>query len=172
MSEPIKALALIGMMGSGKSTLAREIGSATGWPWLDLDREVERRAGRSIEEIFRMEDEVGFRRWEHETLEWVVAHVAGPYVLATGGGTPAGPGNRSVLRSHFRVAWVDASCETLYHRALGPDRPLLQKGPEFFDRLCAERRSVYADLAELRVDVETASPADAAQNIVAWWKGL
>ncbi|MGZ5408651.1 MAG: shikimate kinase [Aeromicrobium sp.] len=37
---------LIGYRGSGKSSVARALAGALGWPWVDADEELERRARR------------------------------------------------------------------------------------------------------------------------------
>ena len=57
-------------MGAGKSTAARAFAEATGGIALDADAEVERRAGRSISEIFATDGEGAFRAAEERvTLE-------------------------------------------------------------------------------------------------------
>ena len=45
-------VALVGFMGAGKSTLGAEIADRLGRRLVDLDREVERAAGRALPEIF------------------------------------------------------------------------------------------------------------------------
>ena len=43
---------LIGYRGSGKTTVAAALAEQLGWPWVDADAELERRAGKSIRQIF------------------------------------------------------------------------------------------------------------------------
>ena len=45
-------LVLLGFMGTGKSALARRVAALTGCPYLEMDAELERRAGRAISKIF------------------------------------------------------------------------------------------------------------------------
>ena len=47
------------------------------WDWIDTDNEVERRAGRSIKEIFASEGEPAFRQLERETIVAAMAKVEG-----------------------------------------------------------------------------------------------
>ena len=61
------------MPGSGKSWAARELAaqlSASGQParWIDLDAEVERRAGKAVARIFAEDGEAAFRSLEKECL--------------------------------------------------------------------------------------------------------
>ncbi|MBR5474247.1 MAG: shikimate dehydrogenase, partial [Lachnospiraceae bacterium] len=59
---------LVGFMGTGKTSVARALHELTGWPWLDLDDEITRRAGKTIPAIFEDEGESGFRDRETQVL--------------------------------------------------------------------------------------------------------
>jgi len=61
-------LVLIGLRGSGKTTVARHLARRLGWPWFDSDLEVERRAGKSISQIFADQGEPAFRELECEVV--------------------------------------------------------------------------------------------------------
>src|SRR5436190_95450 len=80
-----KHLALVGFMGAGKSSLGREAAARLGRPFVDLDREIEARAGLGIPEIFRERGEAGFRDLEEAVWHDVVSD-ARPTVFALGGG--------------------------------------------------------------------------------------
>ena len=56
------------MPGSGKSCAARELAAQLSCKWVDLDAEVERRAGKSIAQIFAEDGETAFRALEKSTL--------------------------------------------------------------------------------------------------------
>ncbi len=43
---------LTGMSGAGKSTVGHLVAELLGWQFVDMDDEIERRAGRSIPDIF------------------------------------------------------------------------------------------------------------------------
>src|SRR5688500_763764 len=61
-------LLLIGYRGTGKSTVARLVAERLGWPWLDADVELERRAGKTIAAIFAADGEPAFRDLESQVL--------------------------------------------------------------------------------------------------------
>ena len=54
-------LALAGFMGAGKTTLGREVARRLGRPFVDLDQEIEREAGATIEEHLRPRRRVGIQ---------------------------------------------------------------------------------------------------------------
>ncbi|MBR1456756.1 MAG: shikimate kinase, partial [Oscillospiraceae bacterium] len=68
LAASMQNVVLIGMPGSGKSTIAAALGEKLGRPVCEADAEVERRAGRSIPEIFAESGEEVFRRLETEVL--------------------------------------------------------------------------------------------------------
>ena len=58
------AIALIGPSGSGKSSIGKIIADKLHCNFIDADREIERRCGRTIAEIFRHSGETEFRNLE------------------------------------------------------------------------------------------------------------
>ena len=62
-------IALIGLRGGGKSTLGRLLAERLDVPFIELDREIERRSGATLSEIFDMFGQETFRRAEREALE-------------------------------------------------------------------------------------------------------
>jgi len=122
-------LALVGFMGSGKSCVGRILAHRLGIPFVDLDGELERRAGRSIAEIFDAEGEAVFRSLEEETLS-ILAKRADSHVLACGGGAVISPANRALLASAYTTVWIDVPFDELMKRLSSEraKRPLLAMG--------------------------------------------
>jgi shikimate kinase len=159
---------LVGMMGAGKSAVGALLAARLARPLVDLDREIERQAGRSIPELFASEGEAGFRKREREALEAVAGQRA---VVALGGGAAAQPGAAPRLLASGTVVYLRARVETLAAR-LGDvaGRPLLVGlGPEArlakLRALLAEREPAYLR-ASVVVDTDDLD-ADAAAALVA-----
>jgi 3-dehydroquinate synthase len=157
---------LIGMPGSGKSAVGARIGAWLGWPLLDTDDLVARRAGRPVAEIFARDGEAEFRRLEQAAVrEAARAH---PAVIATGGGVVLDRGNMSALRRRGFIVALQAAPEVLLARlgADGGGRPLLAPDPRSrVQTLLAERAPRYAT-ADLSCDAAR-PPEDLADEVLA-----
>jgi shikimate kinase len=132
-------------MGSGKTTVGSLLAERLGWRFLDLDREIERRDGRTVPQIFSAAGEKGgeahFRHLESATLASLLGqrHV----VLALGGGAPEELGNRLLLEQTPRTAvvYLSASFQTLVARCTQQAAdPTATARPNLADLAAAERR--------------------------------
>lgn len=151
-----------GFMGAGKTTVGRLLAARLDLPFVDLDAEIERQAGRSAAGIFAAGGEREFRQLESRALERAIA---GPEaVIATGGGTVVAAANLEAMRSAGVVVWLDPPFDVLMSRlaASGGERPLLggrtQTLALFHRRLDAYRRAHH------RIDV---GAGEAAERVAA-----
>lgn len=140
---------VIGPPGAGKSTVGNELAARrTAW-FIDLDRQIELRAGMSVAEIFATGGEEGFRERERETLLALVEeHKRKRMVVAVGGGAVIDPRNRDLMRSTGLRILLEVDADTAVARiGNGEERPLLSgDDPErAWRRLYAERKEAYAD---------------------------
>lgn len=153
-------------MGSGKTTVGRILADALGCPFLDLDGIIEKKAGRSIRDIFAADGESAFRRMEKQALEQTVAKYAeNTAVLALGGGTVTVPGAVSLLQEKTVCIYLEADFETLQDRLSGQAdaRPLAQPG---MDSLLTERRPLYETAAHVTIQTDGLSPEEVADTII------
>src|SRR5713226_1368944 len=65
-------VALIGLRGAGKSTLGSRWSQETDFPFIELDREIEKDTGIPLAEIFSLYGQSGYRAIEKRTLEKVL----------------------------------------------------------------------------------------------------
>ena len=131
-------------MGCGKSSVGRRLSGLTGHRFVDSDELIVQSEGRNIPEIFSRNGEVYFRDVEQRSLEKLVG-ICG-IILSTGGGLVLRPANRQTLKKIGIVAWLDASPDALFERAMrSGKRPLLQtEDPrKTFDDLLSVRQEVY-----------------------------
>ncbi|HWM83481.1 MAG TPA: helix-turn-helix transcriptional regulator [Pseudolabrys sp.] len=103
-------VALIGLRGAGKSTLGRIAAQRIGWPFIELDQEIERAAGVSITEVFALYGQEGYRRLEQSELRRLIGE-PGPMLIATGGGIVAEPLTFDLVLSSCFAIWLKASPE-------------------------------------------------------------
>lgn len=163
---------LIGYRGTGKSTVGRLVAAQLGLRFVDADEELERRAGRTIAEIFASGGESEFRDLEASVVADLLTQDG--LVVALGGGAVLRPENRQQLRAgHNRVVWLQAEAATLHQRIEGDSstsqrRPNLTAsgGLEEVERLLALREPLYRECAEFAVDTEAKPPEQIAAEIV------
>jgi shikimate kinase/3-dehydroquinate synthase len=162
-----------GFMGAGKSTVGELVAARVGAPFIDLDRAVEARAGRSITALFA-EGEAVFRRLEREELRRAVA-LPGPRVVALGGGTLLDRSVRREILEQARIVTLTASTPALVARlkpSTAPLRPLLAGVEDLGERieaLLAARAGAYAE-AHASVDTSALQPSEAADAVLAAWR--
>jgi len=154
---------LTGFMGSGKTAAGQKLAERLGCPFVDLDSEVEARAGMTVREIFEQLGEPAFRGLEQEALR--ATGELPDVVVATGGGTPTFDVNARWIGANGVSVWLNPPFATIVSRigSLGKqDRPLFRDEVQalalFRERLPAYRR------ADLTVDV---GPAEQAEEIAA-----
>ena len=86
---PRNNLYLVGFMGTGKTTIGRELAKVMGRKFLDTDQVLEKRFGKSVNQIFADEGEKVFRDAER-ALALELAETENK-VVGTGGGTIMDP---------------------------------------------------------------------------------
>src|SRR5262245_53632688 len=109
-----RSIVMIGMPGSGKSALGRRLAPRLELPFVDVDEEIERAAGRSIKEIFADHGEAYFRDGERRVIARLLA--SGPQVMATGGGALLNGETRANIRRTGVAVWVKADVALLVRR--------------------------------------------------------
>ena len=120
-----RRIALIGMRGGGKSTLGRLLAERLDVPFIELDREIERRSGAKLNEIFDMFGQETFRRAEREALDEVLRQHP-HFVIATSGSIVTEPGTLELLLASCFTVWVRAEPDEHMRRVMeqGDMRPM------------------------------------------------
>jgi shikimate kinase len=161
---------LTGFMGVGKS----KIGSILAWrlqrDFLDTDRMVERRAGKTISTIFADEGEAHFRQLEHECVLEACQHKNA--VIALGGGAIAQERNLQVLRREGVLVCLQADVDTILERvSRRDDRPLLARlSPRDkrakIESMLAERAPYYERAHIKMLSREGQTPEETAAKLI------
>jgi XRE family aerobic/anaerobic benzoate catabolism transcriptional regulator len=144
-------VALIGLRGAGKSTLGALLAAERGVPFIELDREIEREAGTSMNEILLLHGQAGYRRYERRALLRIAEEYVQGVVMTTGGSIVSERETFDLLQSHFYCAWLKTSPEEHMARvvAQGDMRPFDTTGAshdalEDIRRILASREALYA----------------------------
>lgn len=147
-----KRIALVGLRGAGKTTLGAQLAAQRGVPFIELDREIEREAGTSMNEILLLHGQAGYRRYERRALLRIAEEHADGVVMTTGGSIVSERETFDLLQSHFYCVWVKANPEEHMSRvvAQGDMRPFdVTRGAtgealEDIRRILASREALYA----------------------------
>ena len=120
-----RRIALIGLRGAGKSTLGAQLATARGVPFVELDREIEREAGTSMNEILLLHGQGGYRRYERRALMRIAEDKPEGVVMTTGGSIVSERETFDLLQSRFHCVWLKTSPEEHMARvvAQGDMRP-------------------------------------------------
>jgi shikimate kinase len=138
-------LILVGLPGSGKTVVGEALAERLTRSFLDFDREIERREGSSISEIFAVRGEPYFR--EQEIALTLELRQCGNMVVAPGGGWVTNKGVVEIIRPPARLIYLKVKPETALRR-LGAGRaarPLLSRPDPLGElkRLLRERETAY-----------------------------
>lgn len=158
-------VALIGLRGAGKSTLGARLAASRGVPFIELDREIEREAGTSMNEILLLHGQAGYRRYERRALLRIAEDNPEGVVMTTGGSIVSERETFELLQSRFHCVWLKTSPEEHMSRvvAQGDMRPFhsadasaekgsdkmasrgaTQEAMEDIRRILASREALYA----------------------------
>jgi shikimate kinase len=157
---------MVGLMGAGKSAVGARVAAATGRSFVDVDRAIEQRTGKTVSQLWEEGGEPAYRHLESE----VVLDTLGrddDVVLAAPGGAILDPVVRAALGPPF-VVWLRADPATLTARVEHDDhRPLLGDHPlEVLTSMASERSELYGSVADLVVDTDGRDAAAVSDAIV------
>ena len=161
---------LTGFMGVGKTRVGRILARELGRCFLDTDRMIEKRTGKTIAEIFADEGEAHFRQLERDcVLETCQRSDA---VVALGGGAVTRADNVAAVRCAGVLVCLKADVDTIFARVRRrTNRPLLagldpQAQRAKIESLLRERAPYY-DQAHIELyTTQVQTPEDTAGQLL------
>ena len=163
-----EGIVLIGPRGAGKSAVAKILAGLLGWPLLSTDDMIRLRTGMRNDLFLKNHGWDPFRILEEDCVRR--ACQPGRKIIDTGGGAGLRAGNRLWIRRH-RVVFLDVDVDSALKR-LGqdedPHRPPLSRGlgqREDWLKMIRERRALYQEMSDLRLNASESSPEALAKRI-------
>jgi shikimate kinase/3-dehydroquinate synthase len=169
-------LVITGFMATGKTAVGVEVARRLGRPFMDMDVEIEARAGKPIPRIFAEDGEAAFRQME-TALCLELSRQRG-WVIATGGGALLDPASRTTMLHSGTVVCLTCEVDEILRRVragdaasaaarAGPERPLLDVADQRseIERLVEARRPAYTAIP-WQVDTTALSVAEAAERVI------
>lgn len=152
----------IGFLGAGKSTLARNLGQMFRRRYVDTDRLVERRCGRSVTQIFEREGEARFRALETEVLHSLAEQRS--LLVSCGGGIVETPVNIDLMHEMGYCVYLDGDLDDSLRQIRRSDtRPDFQSVAHAA-ALIDHRRPLYRKAADLVLDIRGKSFTDVSYS--------
>jgi shikimate kinase len=151
---------LIGYRASGKTTLGKALSFRMRRPFVDIDEEIIRKSGMTIQQMVAEKGWDFFRLMEREVIQNVCRRRR--QVVATGGGAVLDERNVADMKATGAVVWLRSRAETLkkwivMDRNSETHRPALTSKTLFdeIDATLAERLPLYQSAMHFVVDTDT-----------------
>jgi shikimate kinase len=162
----VPPIILIGPPGAGKTSVGKALAKKLSLNFLDSDKVVEEKSGKSISEIFITDGEPAFREMERAAVIDLIENQDG--VIALGGGSVMDLEVSKRLLPMANVVFLDVSISNAAPRVgFNRDRPLLLGNPrQQWIGLMEKRRSTYEALAKARVSTDNKKPVEVVEEIV------
>ena len=152
-------IALIGLRGAGKSTLGQRLGDDLGFPFVELNRDIEKLAGCGVHEIQALYGLNGYRRYERRALE-AVNESHPQAVIAIPGGLVSDTATFSLLLSTCSTVWLKAEPEDHMQRVIaqGDLRPMSASKEAMDDlRQILKGRNAFYSKADVTINTSAQS---------------
>ncbi len=168
MTSRNKHIILVGPMGAGKTTVGSILAHRLGLSFYDVDDELEKCCGVSVNLIFEIEKESGFRLRETQMLKKLLNKP--PCVIATGGGIIVTPENIELIKqTRAEVIYLKTEVkQQLYRLRKDKKRPLLQSDDRKLklQQMAYYRNPLYQSIASKTVKTGHQSPHKMAMIII------
>lgn len=165
--NPAPNLVLVGPMGAGKTCIGRRLAERFGLHFVDVDQAIVDDTGSSIPAIFDNIGEAGFRAHEKRVLAGLLERSG--QLVSTGGGAVLDADNRELIGQRGFVVYLRVSVASQLQRLQRDrNRPLLQREDreQVLQEMAAFRDPLYHQVADMIVDTDLYSPAEATAHAV------
>ena len=166
---------LTGYRACGKSVVGRLLAERLQFDFLDMDKEIESRAGCSISEMVAEHGWPYFRERERQLLEELIDRER--LVVATGGGAIMHEEAWQRLQANGLVVWLQADTAVIAARLR---RDIVSEGQrpsltgdsitQEIETVLAQRTPLYQKGSHLAVDTGNRSPEEIVDLVAADWQ--
>ena len=143
-----------GMMGSGKSIIGKKFAQIIDFDFLDTDSFIEKKTGKSINQIFSESGEIFFRKLEENYISNIL-HKKN-YVFSLGGGVMNNLNLRNIIKRNSYNIYLEVEINILSKRLQSSkNRPLINNKNinEKLKELINKRKNFYKE-ADLTIKNE------------------
>ncbi|MDP6928303.1 MAG: shikimate kinase [Planctomycetota bacterium] len=164
-----KAIALLGLRGGGKSAIGPLLAEVLGLEFVELDEQIEARAGLDLAEIFVLHGESYYRRLEMQCVATALDKPQ-PFVVALSGGIVHNTEAFDRIRRECTTVWIKARPEDHMQRVIdqGDHRPMAERKNAMAElRTLLKNRKPFYQQAQLTIDTSKLAVAEAVTELQA-----
>jgi shikimate kinase len=157
------SIVLIGMPGAGKSTIGILLAKDLGLDFLDTDVLIQVQQKQTLQQILEAH---GYKKLRAIEEQAILGLGASARVVATGGSAVYGEQAMAFLQSTALIVFIDVKLATLRERIHNYDSRGVARRPEqSFEDLFEERKSLYANYADIVVSGDNLTPLEIVEAI-------
>jgi len=159
-----ESIVLIGMAGVGKSTIGMALARALGFNFIDVDRYISEKEGRTIQEIIDERGDEALLQIEKKRMyEIELSRV----VVAPGGSIIYHPDLMEYLKQKAILVYLEDSFENIAGKlAGGLDRGIVGLKRKPLKQIYEERKPLYMKYADITVNCEGKSQDEIVSEIL------
>jgi shikimate kinase len=162
----------VGFSGAGKSTTARRLSNWYRRPYVDIDRQVERALGASVDKLWAAGDQAAFRAAETAELERLKGEKS--RLVACGSGIVDTPANLPLMKELGAVVYLKGTLADSREQIRNFDKRPDLTDPVAMRRLYEQRTPLYEELADYTFTISGKTFEEVAREVagVLWEEGL
>ena len=159
-------LYIVGFMGSGKTAVAKKISETTNLKYVEIDELIEKKEGRSINDIFKNSGEDYFRKTEKEAIREI--GLDDNQVVSCGGGVVIDKENIRLMKDSGLLICLKAEPEVIYQRIKDQKhRPLLNvDNPQLEIEELLKKRKPFYEKADYVIETGKLSVKQVAEEVI------
>ncbi len=157
-------ITLIGMPGAGKSTVGRIVAERMGLLFIDIDKELEKKFGMTLQQLLDELGEEAFLQAEQTAI--LTLDPGENSLISPGGSVVYSTRAMECLKSRGKVVYLDVPTELLEGRIHTDSRGVVHGQNMSLRELYDERNPLYRKWADVVVELIDAAPEENAALVL------
>jgi len=165
-----ESIVLIGMAGVGKSTVGLSLAKTLGFTFIDVDKYIWEKDGKTIQEVIDDEGDEALLRLEKRRMYEISLPRK---VLAPGGSIIYHPDLMEYLKQNSVLVYLEDSLENIEAKLTGEwDRGIVGLKNKSLRQIYDEREPLYSEYADITVNCHGKSQDQLAEEILDHYSSL
>ena len=148
-----KNITLIGMPGVGKSSIGKKLAKKLKYKFVDLDLEIQKREGKSIQKLLSLLGNKGLVKLE-EREALGLDYKTQKMIISPGGSIVYSKKAMDFLKKHSIIIFLDAPLKEINRRINNLNERGIVGIERGLEELYQERNKLYKKYAEIMIDTE------------------